>query len=146
MNIGIEYGNAEDRILRHFNTLKLDGLGLAHSSASLSALGALMSYVPLTLHRKLSHLQAIQFRQSEDALFLDETTVSNLELVTGSHAAIWAKNTLCKLSTPPALMGARLIREWLLRPLNQLTEINQRQEAIECLIQQQMLLSEIRTF
>ena len=43
-------------------------------------------------------------------------------------------------------MGARLIREWLLRPLNQLKEINQRQEAIECLIQQQTLLSEIRTF
>ena len=39
-----------------------------------------------------------------------------------------------------------MIREWLLRPLNQLREINQRQEAIECLMQQQTLLSEIRTF
>ena len=143
-----EYGNAEDRILRHFNTLSLDGLGLAHSSVSLSALGALMSYVQLTLHRKLSHLQAIQFRQSEDALFLDETTVSNLELVTPLYTQrSGQKNTLLQIiDTTCTPMGARLIREWLLRPLNQLREINQRQEAIECLIQQQMLLSEIRTF
>ena len=144
-----EYGNAEDRILRHFNTLSLDGLGLAHSSVSLSALGALMSYVQLTLHRKLSHLQAIQFRQSEDALFLDETTVSNLELVTPLYTqrSGQKKNTLLQIiDTTCTPMGARLIREWLLRPLNQLREINQRQEAIECLIQQQMLLSEIRTF
>ena len=143
-----DYGNAEDRILRHFNTLSLDGLGLAHSSVSLSALGALMSYVQLTLHRKLSHLQAIQFRQSEDALFLDETTVSNLELVTPLYTQrSGQKNTLLQIiDTTCTPMGARLIREWLLRPLNQLREINQRQEAIECLIQQQMLLSEIRTF
>lgn len=143
-----DYGNAEDRILRHFNTLSLDGLGLAHSSVSLSALGALMSYVQLTLHRKLSHLQAIQFRQSEDALFLDETTVSNLELVTPLYTQrSGQKNTLLQIiDTTCTPMGARLIREWLLRPLNQFREINQRQEAIECLIQQQMLLSEIRTF
>ena len=30
-----EYGNAEDRILRHFNTLSLEGLGLAQSNVSL---------------------------------------------------------------------------------------------------------------
>ena len=143
-----EYGNAEDRILRHFNTLSLEGLGLAHSNVSLSALGALMSYVQLTLHRKLSHLQAIQFRQSEDALFLDETTVSNLELVSPLYTQrSGQKNTVLQIiDTTCTPMGARLIREWLLRPLNQLREINQRQESIECLMQQQTLLSEIRTF
>ncbi|MAS98774.1 MAG: DNA mismatch repair protein MutS [Kiritimatiellaceae bacterium] len=143
-----EYGNAEDRILRHFNTPSLEGLGLAHSTVSLSALGALMSYVQLTLHRKLSHLQAIQFKQSEDALFLDETTVTNLELVTPLYThRSGQKNTVLQIiDTTCTPMGARLIREWLLRPLNQLNEINQRQEAIECLIQQQTLLSEIRIF
>ncbi len=143
-----EYGNAEDRILRHFNTPSLEGLGLAHSTVSLSALGSLMSYVQFTLHRKLSHLQAIQFKQSEDALFLDETTVTNLELVTPLYThRSGQKNTVLQIiDTTCTPMGARLIREWLLRPLNQLNEINQRQEAIECLIQQQTLLSEIRIF
>ncbi|HBO87280.1 MAG TPA: DNA mismatch repair protein MutS, partial [Verrucomicrobia bacterium] len=57
------------------------------------------------------------------------------------------KNTVLQIiDTTCTPMGARLIREWLLRPLNQLNEINQRQEAIECLIQQQTLLSEIRIF
>ena len=143
-----EYGNAEDRILRHFKTPSLEGLGLAQSCVSLSALGALMSYVQSTLHRKLSHLQAVQFKQSEDALFLDETTVTNLELVSPLYThRSGQKNTVLQIiDTTCTPMGGRLIREWLLRPLNQLEKINQRQEAIECLRQQQSLLSEIRTF
>ena len=63
-----------------------------------------MSYVQLTLHRKLSHLQAIQFRQSEDALFLDETTVTNLELVNPLYThRSGQKIRFYKLSIPPAL-------------------------------------------
>ena len=143
-----EFGNAEDRILRHFNTPSLEGLGLAQSGVSLSALGALMNYVQLMLHRDLSHLQAIQFRQSEEALFLDETTITNLELVTPlyTHRSAQKNTVLQVIDTTCTPMGARLIREWLLRPLNQLTEINQRQDSIERLIHQQTLLSELRTF
>jgi DNA mismatch repair protein MutS len=143
-----EFGSAEDRILRHFNTPSLEGLGLAQSGASLSALGALMHYVQMTLHRDLSHMQTIQFRQSEEALFLDETTITNLELVTPlyTHRSAQKNTVLQVIDTTCTPMGARLIREWLLRPLNQLAEINRRQESIECLIQQQTLLSELRTF
>ena len=107
-----------------------------------------MNYVQLMLHRDLSHLQAIQFRQSEEALFLDETTITNLELVTPlyTHRSAQQNTVLQVIDTTCTPMGARLIREWLLRPLNQLTEINQRQDSIERLIHQQTLLSELRTF
>ena len=143
-----EFGNAEDRILRHFNTPSLEGLGLAQSGVSLSALGALMNYVQLMLHRDLSHLQAIQFRQSEEALFLDVTAIAYLELVAPlyTHRSAQKNTVLQVIDTTCTPMGARLIREWLLRPLNQLTEINQRQDSIERLIHQQTLLSELRTF
>ena len=141
-----DYKHSEELILRQFNTQSLTGLGLSECNASIEALGSLIYYVKKTLHRDLSHLQSIKFKNSDDILFLDETTVSNLELINPLYTNSSNKDgTLINvIDTTCTPMGARLIREWLLSPLKNIKEIEKRQNSISYFTNQQSVLMELR--
>lgn len=147
-NWHFDYGNAEDRLLRHFGAQSLLGLGLADASVSLQALGALFGYLQNTLHHDLAHIQSIRLRTAQDILYLDETTVINLELVEPLYTKRSSQNStlLSIIDSSCTPMGGRMIREWLLRPLNNTKHILDRLDAVETLTSHQTLLMQIRDY
>ena len=116
---------------RHFAVHSLDGMGLAGHDAAATAAGALVHYLQKTMQGGLEHVDKIRFYERAGCLGLDAVSVRNLELVeplfAGESAQTTLFHTLDACCTP---MGKRLLRATLLRPANDLDEIEARLEAV----------------
>lgn len=140
-----ERASANDLLLRHFDVHSLEGFGCTALSAGLSAAGGMLYYVKTELRRNLSHVRTIRVKNPADYLLMDETTATNLELVVPINTRAAYKATLLNvLDSTRTAMGGRLLREWLLRPLNNLEQINARHDAVELLVKNQTYLRSLR--
>ena len=141
-----EGDSTEDVLLRHFKVHSLKGFGCENSPLGLRAAGAVLYYVSTELRRNLAHVRRIQVKNPDDYLLLDETTVMNLELVAPLNPARQGpKSTLLSvLDTTKTAMGARLLRDWIVRPLSDLSSINARLDAVEAFTTDRTLLAQVR--
>ncbi len=130
---------AEDLLLRHFGLKSLEGFGCHNVPAALGAAGALLHYVRNQLHNSVDHIRRLQLKNPAEFMLLDEATVANLELVESRDPRPGHRGpTLLKvLDSTSTAMGARLLRQWILRPLYQMDAIRARQDAVEVLLQRQ---------
>ena len=151
-----DYG---ERLLREqFGVATLDGFGLAGHPQAVSAAGAVVHYLRETSAMgaengtssgaALGHLDRVRFYEQADALVLDVVTVRNLELVAplffedGARGA--APTLLSALDETSTGMGARLLRQWILRPQVDRAEIEARLDAVQELRNHTVLREEIR--
>jgi len=115
----------------HLRVQSLDGMGLGGHETAAVAAGALLHYMRATKQGGLEHVDGLRFYERSTCLELDAVSVRNLELVeplfSGESAQTTLFYTLDACSTP---MGKRLLRATLLRPSNELTEIEARLEAV----------------
>lgn len=141
-----EPAGAEDVLLRHFKVHSLKGFGCENSPLGLRAAGAVLYYVTTELRRNLKHVRRIQVKNPDDYLLLDETTVANLELVTPLNPARQGpKSTLLSvLDTTRTAMGARMLRDWIVRPLRDLSAINARLDAVGAFAENRTRLAQVR--
>ncbi len=149
---------AERMLREQFGVATLDGFGLAGHPQAVSAAGALVHYLRETsaigpensgrAESALGHMDRVRFYEQADALVLDAVTVRNLELV----APIFSEDAgrgvsptlLSALDETTTGMGARLLRQWILRPQVSREEIEARLEAVQELKTHTVLREEIR--
>ena len=125
-----ETSYAERTLRDQFKLHVLDGLGAADQPAALAAAGAVLHYVRDTQRGALQHLDPPTYYRKQDWMALDPITVRNLELVEalfGGSAQSTLLRIIDKTRTP---MGARLLRQWLLRPSINRTEIESRRDGV----------------
>ncbi len=141
-----EAATANDFLLRHFAIHSLEGFGCAGMRAALGAAGAVLYYVKTGLRRNLDHVRTLRVKNPADYMLLDETTATNLELVAPIHSNRTAQKAtlLHVLDATCTAMGGRLLREWLLRPLNNLAQIDERLDAVELMVKNQSYLRSLR--
>jgi len=141
-----EYTTAHDLLTRHFNVHSLTGFGCDGKKVSVGAAGAVLHYVTQELRRQVGHIRQLHVKNPSDYMVLDEATVMNLDLVASrGFARPGAEAHLLRvLDTTRTSMGARLLREWLLRPLTDLKRIQERHDVVELLMKKRPLLSELR--
>jgi DNA mismatch repair protein MutS len=108
----------------------LEGFGLDGKPAAVSAAGALVQYLRSTQKADLAHVRSIVYRQRADALLIDPATLGHLEIVAGSQGGRDG-SLLAELDRTVTVMGSRLLRSWLLRPLVTLDPIRDRLDAVE---------------
>lgn len=138
---------ARDNLCRHFQVASLDGYGCRGLTAAVSAAGALLQYIQNNLKRDINHVTSLQFYSTDDCMTVDRISQRNLELVDPIFAdgAYGKGNTLLSvLDNTITPMGARMLREWILRPLRSKPAIDARLDAIEEMVSAPMLLSEAR--
>ncbi|PYO55749.1 MAG: DNA mismatch repair protein MutS, partial [Candidatus Rokuibacteriota bacterium] len=70
-----------------------------------------------------------------DAMLLDPTAVATLELLATAQERSSRGSLVATLDRTNTPMGARLLRQWLLRPLLDLGEIARRQDAVGALVE-----------
>jgi DNA mismatch repair protein MutS len=139
-----------DRTLRdHFQLLSLDGCGLANRLAAIGASGAILHYLRDTQRSALDHLDHPTFYDRSDFMVLDAVTVRNLELVEPLFAADAsgpqpAATLLAVMDQTQTGMGARLLRQRLLRPSMDSATIERRLQATGEMISQTILRAEVR--
>ncbi len=127
--------SAREDLQRQFQTRDLDGFGCGELTVAIAAAGALLSYVKDTQRSDLPHIRAIHPESQSGAVILDAATRRNLEIdltLSGGE-----KHTLFAVydSTVTA-MGARHLRRWLHRPINNRGNIEQRLDAVESMVQE----------
>ncbi len=122
-----------ESLLKHFGTHSLKGFGIERQQMGIIAAGAILHYLKDTEHPNLGHITSIQRIDKEDHLWMDRFTIRNLELFGGAEGS----NTLLKvLDNTVSAMGARLLKRWMVLPLNNITKINERLNTVEFFIKE----------
>jgi DNA mismatch repair protein MutS len=146
-----------ERILREqFGVTELTGFGLDSHIQAMCAAGAVVHYLRENAARgddapsveALQHLDRIRYYEQQDALVLDPVSVRNLELLapifTEEAKSSGPTTLIAALDATVTGMGARLLRNWILRPLIDVDEIEARLDAVEHLLKQTVVRGEIR--
>jgi DNA mismatch repair protein MutS len=127
----------------HFKTQSLDGFGAGALTVGVGAAGAALHYLQQSLRRSTSHIHRLTVYSVSDFMVLDATTQRNLELLESARSD--RRHTLIgcmdRTLTP---MGARLLREWLTRPLKDVAQIHARQDVIATFCDAPNVLADFR--
>jgi len=118
-------------LLSHFGVLTLEAFGCDAQPAAIAAGAAALRYVRDTQKRDLAHVTSLRTRAAEDGLVIDALTRRNLELVENALDGSRRGTLLDVLDLTRTAMGARRLRQWLLRPLAALEPIQDRLDAVE---------------
>ena len=124
------YDHTEALLRAQLGVVTLDGFGLEDRVFAISAAGAAIHYINETQRAQATHLSEITYFEPSEYLFLDGTTVSNLELVSANDG-VASHSLFGILDETMTGMGARLLRQWLLRPSVKLGEIETRLDAVD---------------
>jgi DNA mismatch repair protein MutS len=93
------------------------------------AAGAILHYLDLTQHRRISHITSISRIEESSYVRLDRFTVRNLELIEALDEG--GKSLLSVLDRTVSPMGGRMLRRWILFPLKDPKAINSRLDVVE---------------
>jgi len=120
-------------LARQLGVTTLETFGLGEMTVGVQAAAAAVAYLRATQGEDLGHLTRIARLTAVDAMTLDETAVATLELLQASDGTVRTSlfGVLDETMTP---MGARLLRQWILRPLLDPQAIGRRQDAVACLV------------
>ncbi len=135
---------ADDRLTRHFDVGSLDGFGCRGLGPALGAAGAVLYYTQNNLRRDIDHITGLHVYQTDDCMVLDRISQRNLELIEPIFAEAKGATLLSILDRTVTPMGGRLLRERILRPLRDCDVISERLDGIEVLLNDPILLTELR--
>ena len=123
--------DARERLTKKFGTFTLNGFGIDHMPAAISAAGAVMAYVQDTQMQDTTHIFQICPCDLEQFLKLDDRSCRNLELLINLQTQDRKGSLIAVLDKTVTAMGSRLIKNWLRHPLVDRHEIEQRLGAVE---------------
>jgi DNA mismatch repair protein MutS len=120
--------------MQHFQTVSLKGFGITDIPKAIVAAGAIIHYLKDTEHQQLAHITSIQRITRDDFLWMDRFTIQNLELLDSNRDQ--SHSLLKVMDSTVSPMGARLLKRWILFPLQDIQQINERLDATEYLIKE----------
>jgi len=128
---------AHDRIRKQFENESLKGFQLDERPVGLLSAGAILHYLEHAKHDRPQHVRTIRTLREDGVLWMDRFTIRNLELIHPNHPD--GKSLAETIDRTGSPMGARLLRRWLIMPLTDVDEINQRLDAVESEVQNEAM-------
>ncbi len=138
------YDEAYALLTRHFNISNLKSFGLENNQMAIQAAGGLIAFLKDTQRDIIPNIFKINILQEKNILHLDYVTQRNLELIN----SLWEKGkdatlySIFNLTHTP--MGARLLKKFILQPLTNIEEINQRLNIVQKFKDDVFLRSDLR--
>ena len=121
--------SATGKLLSHFQVKNLKGFGIDHLKNGIVAAGAVLQYLEMTQHTHISHITGISRIEEEKYVRLDKFTIRSLELIqTLQDDGTSLLDVVDKTVTP---MGGRMLRRWLVFPLKNARQIDDRLDVVE---------------
>ena len=134
-----DYKYAREKLISHYKVTTLEGFGLSGKKQAVSAAGALLEYMLLTQKRELPHLSAISYVDKNRYMSIDVKTRKNLELTVSYRENKKQGSLLWLLDKTETSMGARMLADWIDRPLQKASQINARLDGVEELLKNYLL-------
>jgi DNA mismatch repair protein MutS len=117
----------------HFGVTTLQGFGLEDHAPYTAAAGAVLHYLRETQKTALGHIASISLLPTSDFVLLDGPTRRSLELVTSTSGR--REGTLLGvLDHTLTAMGGRMLKAWILNPLQGVDAILHRQKGVAELV------------
>jgi len=138
-----DYMAAAMRVCEQFSVSSVDDLGLDGEDAAVCAVGALLAYLEETQKFDLSHISNLEVMGANRYMELDYTTLRNLELTQSLRTGEKKGSLLWVLDQTKTPMGGRMLRTWVERPLLNPTAIRRRLTAVNELVSDTVLRSEL---
>lgn len=113
----------------------LDGFGLRGKHGCQCSSGALMKYLLDTQKRALPHIKSIKYIDNDKYMSIDIKTRKNLELSVSNNENKKKGSLLWLIDKTVTAMGSRMLSNWVDRPLQSSSAINNRLNAVEELYQ-----------
>lgn len=125
----------QQTLYNHFDVQTLAGFGIKpeKEKTALKAAGALITYLKQTQKSNLSHIKKITPYQTGKFLHLDSSTITNLELFATMRGDKNEGTLINVLDNTHTAGGGRKLRRWLLQPLTNKKQINNRLSAVATL-------------
>lgn len=138
-----EKKRAKEKLLSHYKVSTLEGFGLGGKPFAVSACGALLFYLDGTQKRELPHLQNVRYVDKSRYMSIDVKTRRNLELSVSYRENKRTGSLIWLLDKTQTAMGARLLADWVDRPLQRPAQINARLDGVEELYTSFLMRSEV---
>lgn len=133
-----------EKLLNHFQVSSLKGYGIEEAALAQCAAGAALHYLATTENNRLSHIGSLSRLQPAEFVWLDRFTIRNLELISSNHeTGVSLLQVLDKTVSP---MGARLLKKWVLLPLTNLRQIEERLDSVEFLLKNTHFSDQLSNF
>ena len=133
----------EEKILRQFNKQSLAEIDLADKKYAVYAVGAMIAYLEHTQKMSLTYLNTINTYEVNQYMDLDVNTRRNLEITETMRDKAKKGSLLWVLDNTQTSMGARLLKQWVEKPLINPIEINKRLYSVKELTDNVMLRDEL---
>ncbi|RVU77056.1 DNA mismatch repair protein MutS [Lactobacillus xujianguonis] len=105
-----------------------------HNQLEKLATEQLVGYLLSTQKRSLAHLQVAQSYEVSQYLQMSHVVQNNLELVASAKTGKKMGSLFWVIDKTHTAMGARLLKQWLARPLLSVEAINHRQDMVQALL------------
>lgn len=126
---------AQKIIKETFNVSSLECFGYPEFSLGLISAGVILDYIRETQKQNIPKFDVISPYTISEFVSIDANTRKNLELTETSRDKNKKGSLLWAINRTSTNMGARLLSKWIHQPLQNLIEINKRQDAVEELLQ-----------
>ena len=125
---------ARQKLHQHFKVKNMKGFGVEMLHEGLIAAGALLQYLEYTQHTQIAHINRIQRIEADKYVRLDGFTIRNLEITQPLHEG--GASLVDVIDNTVSPMGARMLRRWLVFPLKEEQQINDRLDAVDYFFRQ----------
>ena len=130
----------KEKVLSHISEESEDYEEFNRNNALLLAFGSALNYLENAQKTKLENISEVEFFGADKFLSLDLTARRNLELTETQIRREKKGSLLWVLDHTKTAMGKRLIRNWVEQPLLSFSLISARQNAVEELVNDTILL------
>jgi len=133
----------EELFVKHFGISELEDRGIDKTSSKAAALGAVIGYLYETGRTGSISVNKIDVYTDKQFMRLDMTALRNLELTETMRTKSKRGSLLWVLDNTETSMGARLLKQWIEKPLINPIEINKRLYSVKELTENIMLRDDL---
>ncbi len=136
--------NSYKKLTKQFDTVTLKSFDLEETDAEIVPAGFLIDYLEKTTNAKIPHINSIKKYSDNEFLMMDDSSRRNLELTENMRDGTSDYSLLECVNFSKTAMGFRLLRNWILFPLTNLKQIEDRQNRITTFYKDRTLLEKVR--
>ncbi len=135
---------ASEKIKSFFNVKSTNALDIEKDSPDLVSVAMIIEHIENTQMMDPSHIQKPKRVNINKSMVLDKSTIRNLELIRNAYTGDFENSLFSVIDRTNTRMGKRLLYSWILNPLINKKEIEERQVFVENLSKKDSVLEKIR--
>jgi len=137
--------NYKNILINHFWVKNLEWFGLENKNLSIKSSSLLLEYLKENQKSEFEFLNKINFDSFSDFMDIDESTIKNLDLIynfSTKSSTVWT--LFWVLNNTKTASWTRFLRDQIIKPLQDIWEIEKRQDMIEEFLNSPLLLDKVQ--